>query len=363
MIFILSLFLLSSCGTKKSAPVPGGLLDTLNAMSASINSKDIKGFLKYIDSENKEFFAEEKHWFEDIMGLDIKNFSMEISSISQKDDGLLKVEMSQYGQLGESSFLIKCTGVFTKYGSLYKFSDLYFESMETEHFIIKYSPSLKKQAADFSVFIDDAYDWVKSIYGHVPEDKTVIKLYDNSEVFNWFIKPSISFDMAGWYEYPESIKINMSSMRNMHKDELRSRFEDVIAHELTHRTNMIESNNNIPYWMAEGIATYVQYGGEISREKPEMGLMALEKINLEQLRDPHEISNYYSSSYIYISRFIDKYGIGKLQSLLAGLKKYPVQEKTGGQSIEESNRIFHEVLGECLSISFWQLDKELAAYE
>lgn len=354
------ILIISSCAATASVSIPKGINDSLKSMAAGVNKHDMEGFLKFIDSGNKEFYSEEKHWFEDIMHLDVKNYVIQIEGVYIADSGVYKIDFSQAGLLEGNKFLIKSTGIFKKLDGIYKFSDLDFNNTSTDHFIIKYSPSLKKQAEAFSTFAEEAYGQVKKIYGTAPEDKTVIKLYDNAQIFNWYIKPSINFAMEGWYEYPESIKINLKGSSRYDAAELKSRYLASISHELAHRTSMIESNNNIPYWMAEGIATYVQNNGAFKTSKPEVDIKLLENVNLEKLSKPDAISAYYNSAYIGISKFIKKYGMEKLHDLLAKLRKYPIQQKTGGQAIPDNNRKFHEVLIKYMSVTFDQLDYELS---
>jgi hypothetical protein len=287
---------------------------------------------------------------------------MRILKDEKLDSDTYKLSIEEEYTLDGERIKLKFDAVFKKYDNTYRFYDLYFKTAESKYFTIKYAPSLIKQEAKLLVFIDDAYNNVKQIYGNAPEDKTVVKLYDNNAVFGAFIKPSIKFKMSGWYEYPESIKINMSSMldRVISDAAFHTTYLETLSHEMTHRINGQESNNNIPYWMAEGLATYVQNNGVLNKENPHHSLSELENINLEKLTDSQEIDEYYMDSYIYISRFIQKYGIDTLHQLLLEMGKYPIQESTAGEIYQESNRRFHEVVQKKLSLSRQQFEEVLS---
>lgn len=362
IILICLVALLSACASQSVDTQAEKSIDAvLKDMEQCITIMDREGFMRCIDRENMEFYAEELHMFQDIEKLDIKDFRLSRKKLTIIDDITCSVELTQSCKLDGNDRTINFKGVFRKSGTDYKFSDIYFDTIYTNHFIIKYSPSLKKQAEAIISPAEEGYQTLKKVYGNVPSGKTVIKLYDDNEVFNWFIKPSIGFKMGGWYEYPESIKVNMCPEILSRYDDVsfNKRFLDVLSHELTHRTNMEESGNNIPYWMAEGIATYVQNGGALNLSPPENSIEQLETINLEKLTKSEDISRYYSDSYKNVSEIINKFGIGKLHEILLELKKYPLQEKTGGESIKESNERFHKVLESSMSMTVKQFDEYL----
>jgi hypothetical protein len=355
------IILLVSCSTNFEAKIPVEMDNIIAAMSAAINTKDTQLYMECIDSKNPEFYAEQYHMFQDIQNINISDFKLIINGISMLDDDLYKADLEQSWNDNEGRHALKYQGIFKKINDSYKFSDLYFNYLNTEHYIVKYSPSLKSQADSLKTVVEDAYDIVNDVYGSVPKNETVIKMYDDNDVFNWFIKPSIDFDMAGWYEYPESIKINMSPGITKRYDDsnFKDRYLAVISHELTHRISTEESANNMPYWMAEGLATLVEHNGRLNLSKPQKNIEQLEKVNLEKLTDSKQISQYYMDSYINISLFIDRFGMDKLHDIIKGLGKYPLQQKTGGQSIDESNSIFHEVLKSSMSMTVEELDSLL----
>lgn len=353
---------LTSCSISQDKNLPDGIKSALDTISQSIKIKDKTTFLKCIDEKNREFYAEEKHMFEDIETLTLRDFKLEAEDFSIYDNNSYKVRLKQCYTLDGKSHTFGFSGIFRLSGDRYVFSDLYFDSIETVHFIIKFPPSLKNEGSIFADLSEKAYGIVKDVYRSEPSGKTVVKLYDNNEVFSFYIKPSVNFLMAGWYEYPESIKINLSPEVSGKNDEdvYKDRYLKIIAHELTHRTSIIESGNNMPYWMAEGIATYVEQGGPARDSNPQRTISQIEQINLEKLSERQDISMYYSDSYANISLFIKKFGLEKLHTIISKLGSFPLQEKTGGQSIDENNGKFHKVLKSVMSMTVEQLDRSLS---
>lgn len=334
-------------------------LDKLIAdLTTGISTKNSKLYMKCIDSENPEFYAEQQHMFQDTEALNISDFKLKASDSSKFDDGSWLVSFEQSWSIGGSSHRLKYQGIFKNINGAYKFSDLNFDSLITDHFIIKYSPSLIEQAKSLSTFVEEAYVNLKNVYDRVPAVKTVVKLYDDNEVFNWFIKPSINFNMLGWYEYPESIKINMNPTTPKRIGD--AKFKEVylgdISHEFIHRITIAESGNNMPYWMVEGLASYLGRKGKLDLSPPQKNIEQLEKINLDKLTDNTEITQFYKDSYLNICRLVDKFGVDKFYEILSELGKYPLQQKTIGQSIDENNALFHEVLKSHMSMTVEEFD-------
>lgn len=359
-IILTTIILIISLNIKRE-DVPRGIEISLDNITESVNAGDQGDFLNCIDENNREFFAEEKHLFQDMVLNPITDYKMTARQVKRLNDTEYIVRIKQsYTQGGDRSS-ISYDAVFKKYGEQYKFNDLYFKSIEKKYFTVKYQPSLEKEAVKLAGFIDEVHDNVRNIYGKAPEDKTIIKLYDSNEVFNALIKPSIKFNMAGWYEYPESIKINLSSkmVRLLPDNTFRDHYFTVLSHELTHRINSIESNNNIPYWLAEGLATYVENKGKPNTAAQARSIEELEKINLEELTDTAEIDSYYRDAYINTSLIIGAYGVESIYRILEELGKYPLEKSTQGVVYMESNRRFHEVIGKLYGLDIRKFDEKI----
>ena len=341
--------------------IPGGIRYAAASIAESVNRQDETRFMHFIDENNPEFYAEQMHLFRDLMELKVKEFKMTVGGGRALEGESYKVKVFQSFKVGDALEKLNYTAVFKRDGDTFKFSDLEFDVIDTKHFLILHSPALKKQAEDLSKTIDESYYTVLRIYGNAPPDKTVVKIYDDNRVFSMFIKPSIKFKMGGWYEYPESIKINMSSiLSRVTPAQINSEmYATVIAHELTHRINGIESNNNIPYWLAEGLATFVEHGGELNLEPPARSIMELEKINLEYLTDGKDINKYYTDSYKIVSRIIHKYGMEKIHEIMMELGKNPFNENTAGQSLMQSNKLFHRAVLAVFDMNVSQLNQVL----
>ena len=90
--------------------------------------------------------------------------------------------------------------------------------------------------------------------------------------------------MAGWYEYSESIKYIGAGQV------ISSGF----AHEFIHKATIKDSNNNMPYWFAEGLK-YITLRTIMQSWLKEMIIKELIDSNLEQLKDK-DVLRYFGSA-------------------------------------------------------------------
>ncbi|MDP4088630.1 MAG: peptidase MA family metallohydrolase [Bacillota bacterium] len=321
----------------------------------AVNKKDIEEFMNTVNTNDREYYAEERHWFQDIQVNDISGYKLEIVDITKEEEGSYLVDLNQTYTFGGKKKSLKYKAVFKdSEGGMTDFG-LDFKEKETDHFIIKYMEKSEKLAGDFSRAAEEAYAIVKSNYGKVPEDKTVIKIYDDMETLRQFVKLSFQWDMAGWYEYSEAIKfIGWSS-------EVRA---ESLAHELIHKVTIKDTNNNMPYWLAEGLAThYTEKPIKSGSLKKPMSIEKLESIDLEALTDNTEISSYYKSAQNAVELIIGKYGEKALRDILQELSKHPFQDHTGSEVNGKNIQLFDEASKKVLGKSTVELDNGLEISE
>jgi hypothetical protein len=307
----------------------------------AVEKKDLNRYMSTVNKEDKEYYAEQKHWFQDILVNDIKNYNLEVIDIEKKAEDIYLVNLKQQYSFQNKNYSLKYQAVYktTKTGTLD--SDLDFDTKETEHFIIKYTVTNKELSDKFAKAAEEAYEIVKYNYGKVPEDKTVIKIYEDMDTLKQFVKLSFQWDMAGWYEYSESIKF-IGAGSEAHPEAL--------AHELIHKVTIRETNNNMPYWLAEGLATHYS-GNKIvavsSRKKMNIGEM--QSTNLEKLTNMIDIMSFYDSAQEAVEFIISTYGEEGIDQLVLELSKYPFEDKTGSEvdkkNIETFNIVAQKVFG------------------
>lgn len=334
-----------------SQKIESAVKDIINTKVEAVQQKDIEKYLNTVNKEDKEYYAEQKHWFQDILVSDIQDYSLQVLKIEEKLENSYLVSLYQKYSYAGKKYDMKYKAIYKVIGADVFDCDLDFYIKETEHFTIKYSSKKDKLAESFAKAAEEAYDLVLENYGKVPEDKTVIKIYDNADFLRQFVKLSFQWNMAGWYEYSEAIKfIGMESEAKA----------GGLAHELIHKVTIKESNNNMPYWFAEGVAAY--YSGDNIINHParkRMSILQLENTDLEKLTNNLDIISFYGSAQEVIEYIISKYGEESIHEIIEELSKFPLEDKTGSEVYKRNIEIFNIVAKKVLDKTTGELDQEL----
>lgn len=321
----------------------------------AVASKDVKAFLSVLDPNQPELRAEQEHWFNDLIANDIHNYKLRIKSITAVNPDTLTADIEQtYTFKGqEHSLHFTERFVFTENG--WKDADILFNTISTDHFEIRYQSSAKGTAVAKEVAADaeTAYQNLMSKLPYDLDGKTVIKIYDDAEQLRQSVKLSYGWTFAGWYEYPESIK-----MTSEHGTDLP--YESLVGHELTHKATISWTKNNLPYWLAEGLA--VHYASPMPLFAKEdytyKSIAALEGVNPEALTDPKDVTAYYSNTAAIVSFLIETYGADKMKAVLNGLGKHPFAPGTVIDNDKQSQQRLNELLPAVFGKTVEQLDSE-----
>jgi len=314
-----------------------------------IKEENKEKYMETISKENTEYYWEKIHWFDDIISADIAEYSIEVLKVDKINDFKFRAHLLQKYHCNEKDYSLKYSNIYTIEDDKILDYDLDFKTIETEHFIVKYLGELELKDW-ICEEAEKGYSIATENYGEAPKDKTIIKLYDDRELLRQSVKLSFGWQFGGWYEYPESIKFLKLERETKH-------FSRGIAHELIHKITIGESANNMPYWVAEGLAEYFSKEDSIKDSyQPTFKLIELDKIDLENYEG--NVYEYYKSSRYYIDKIINKYGIDKVKEILKGLSEYGLQEKTNGEIYLENNKRFYEVLQKVLDKSFEEINTE-----
>ena len=341
-ILAILLMLLGGCATlhqRGDLPVKNveadAIIKLIEEKERAVNSKELGTFLEQIDQNNKEYYIEQKRWFEYYQSATASNYKLELVDIAKRDFDTYVTEVVQsyiYGPKRENrkaSFHLK----FVRTENGWKDSDLEFVEFESERFVIKGMKSIDPKAQmRIGQEAEDAYEKVVSLYGSEIDDKTVIKLYDDTHLIRELTKVSLErIRIVGWYEYQESIKLFVDRANS--KD-----LTALIAHELVHKQTLSQSNN-LCAWFAEGLAmyfgnfnvwgqTYIEKGW-LPKDKHIRSIKWLEKQDFEKLNEWQEIVLCYGISGMIVMHIEDEYGQGKSTEILNALKKYPQADGVG----------------------------------
>ncbi|WBW98124.1 hypothetical protein [Oceanirhabdus sp. W0125-5] len=325
--------------------------DFIKEQEQYIIEKNKEKYMETLSKDEEEYYWEKIHWFDDIISSDIEGYSLEVLKVEKVDDLKFRAELLQKYHCNEKDYSLKYANIYRIKDNKILDYDLDFKTFETEHFIIKYLGKLQLKEW-LCEQVEKGYNIATGNYGQTLKDKTIIKLYDDRELLRQSVKLSFGWQFGGWYEYPESIKF--LKLKNF-----TDYFKRGIAHELIHKLTIEEAANNMPYWLAEGLAEHFSKEEGIGdRYQPSYELIELEKIDLENYEG--NIYDYYESSRFYVERMIEAYGIEKVKEILKELSEYGFQEKTNGEIYLENNKKFHEVIQKVLGTTFEEMNAEFS---
>lgn len=111
---------------------------------------------------------------------------------------------------------------------------------------------------------------------------------------------------------------------------------------------MEDSNNNMPYWFAEGLTMYFanfhENGGDhlekgwYTKNDLKLPIKKLEQMDIETMSDNYDIGRYYGVSGIMI-KYIDlKYGRENLMEIIHEIGKHPYSENIKNQNFDKENQ-------------------------
>ncbi|PWK15585.1 S-layer homology domain-containing protein [Tumebacillus permanentifrigoris] len=292
----------------------------------AIQEKNVTKFLATIDPEKAAYKREQQHWFEDVVASPVTDYKLEIRDLVVTPPMAVAVSLVQtytlHGERYELPFQERYT--MTEQGWLD--SDLLFEKLIAQHFLIYYRDGDQATAEKVQADAEAAYTELQKRYPHEkPAGQLLeIKLYNDPELLRQSVKLSFAWQFAGWYEYGEAIKLSA-------KPGAQGFYQAKIQHEMVHELTIAQSNNNLPYWLAEGLAVYYsadeQFGVPVLPDTY-TSIADLETLNLEALTDSQEISQYYNQAGNIITFLADTYGEGVVRKLVQELGTYPYQDGT-----------------------------------
>ena len=322
-----------------------GISDTFKK---SIDGTDFYDtLLPFIDIEKPELSIETARRLKDIKQMGVSEIKFEIVDMKKGVEGLekddLRIKIRETYKKNNTTELLNYWADFKiKAGKAY-YSDLAFKQMEEGNITLYYDQSLSPISNKIFASIKASHEKVGDLLpGRT--DKIIVKAYSDRQIFSSFIKPSIGFDMMGWNEAGEAIKINFGliNWEGMGDPVLKKLLDSILIHESTHLISGVMSGNNMPYWFAEGLATYAE-NAPLSGA-PSVTLDDLATENIENITDGKLIKQFYLDSGIYIKAFVEKKGKDELVRLIKLMGEYPKNKEDAGSSMDASNKIFEEII-------------------
>jgi hypothetical protein len=225
-------------------------------MAAAVLAGDRDAYLALVDLSDPVFAIEHMRWADDWSSRSpVSAYSLELTDL-QLDNavatGLVTVQWAfDPSVVSEPSRITTFQARFTGGAGSWRYAGEDWASAEGTHFVLRVAPGLEAVVPDITDVLPGIYGDVTAEIGYEPSGTLEIKLYAdaNALVANTLLSlPTI----RGWNEPGEALKL-------VH-DPQGPPLSPTIAHELTHFVGFDRAGtqrSRMPWWLDEGIATYV----------------------------------------------------------------------------------------------------------
>lgn len=361
LLLLLVLFCLAGCTHKQGADtdIQGSVAQLVESKEQSVKNGDLKLLLSVLDPKDQELQTEQTNWLKDIQDNPIQDYSLKLLKLEKTGEGVYKAKLRQEYTRGQQHYRLDYYNKYLRAADQLVDGGNYFEVLQQDHVTIYYAPSAKELAQNTIESLNELYQKNIERWKLTPDRPIVIKMFDDIEELRQSIKLSM-WQCGGWYEYGESVKI-LTANRSMTKAQVLN----VVGHEMTHLFTVEKAGGNLAYWFSEGLATYYEGAGQQSARELEEAMKSklltideLERIELEKLEDPKQISNYYNNAHLIVAYLIEHYGEAKMMILLDELKKKPSFSGTTSENDQYYRAYLSELLPQVLGIKNYESFKE-----
>lgn len=213
-----------------------------------------------------------------------------------------------------------------------------YETIETEHYIVRFDPSKDRLLAVYmSRFLEDeVFPRVCQGLDYKPQQKTLIEIFNdakNTKGHGWFSARMVGLPYIGTVGACAGKMIAMASPDSIPEP---YNWAHVIRHEFVHVVNLQQTNFNIPHWFTEALA--VSYESEqrppewnqvLARRLAEENVFNLDNINYGFIRpkDQDDWTMAYCQAYYYSQFIIQEFGEDALQRMLAAYRDYQTTDE------------------------------------
>jgi hypothetical protein len=228
----------------------------LGRMAAAVLAGDRDGYLGFVDLSDPVFAIEHARWADDWSSrTPVSGYSLEVTDLEldgESATGLMTVQWAfDPNRISEPPRTTTFHARFTGGAGSWRYAGERWASTDVTHFVLRVAPGLEATVPDIADVLPGIYDDVTAEIGYEPRGTLEIKLYGdaNALVANTLLSlPTI----RGWNEPGEALKL-------VH-DPQGPPLAPTIAHELTHFVGFDRAGtqrSRMPWWLDEGIATYV----------------------------------------------------------------------------------------------------------
>ncbi|MCE9548299.1 MAG: tetratricopeptide repeat protein [Planctomycetia bacterium] len=238
-----------------------------------------------------------------------------------------------------------------------------YETIETEHFIVRFDPQKDAlQARALAQFLEEVYPKLTKQFGYSLPGKTLFEMFNkakNTSGHGWFSARTVGLPHVHTIAACVGRTVAMVSPSSMKKQFNWSR---VVQHEFIHVLNLQQTNYRIPHWYTEALAVY----NEGAPRQEEWNRMLLERVpagkvfNLNTINQgfihPESSDDWqmaYCQAELYAEYMLKQYGPDALAKLLAGyadnLSTTAAIQRAFGVSVEEFEKGYTKHLKELVA--------------
>lgn len=202
-----------------------------------------------------------------------------------------------------------------------------YETLETEHFLIRYDPQLDAVLARYAAQrLEEVYPEVCERMGYEPEGKSLFEIFNrakNTDGHGWFSARMVGLPKVHTIGACAGKMVALTSPSSVQK---RFNWARVLKHEFVHVVNLQQTNFNVPHWFTEALAVLLEdtprshtWNAMLARRVPAGEVFNLDSINRGFIR-PHSSEDWqmaYCQAEIYAEYMLDTYGDDAIAKMLA----------------------------------------------
>ena len=201
-----------------------------------------------------------------------------------------------------------------------------YETLETEHFIIKFDSSDRLLADYAGRRLEEAYPELCRWLDFEPPEKSLFEFFNkfrNTNGHGWFSARMVGLPYIGTVGACAGKMVAMASPNDMRQ---KFNWARVLKHEFVHVINLQQTNYNIPHWFTEALAVWSEgyprpqeWSELLARRAADGELFNLDDINFGFIR-PSSSADWtlaYCQAELYAEYIIETYGEEAIGRMLA----------------------------------------------
>ncbi|MFP6610866.1 MAG: tetratricopeptide repeat protein [Pirellulales bacterium] len=203
-----------------------------------------------------------------------------------------------------------------------------YETLETEHFLVRFDPKHDKiQARYIASYLEEVYPAVCEQLGYYPKEKSLFEVFNkarNTGGHGWFSARMVGLPHIHTIGACAGKMVAMVSPSAMDQ---KFNWARVVKHEFVHVVNLQQTNFTIPHWFTEALAVYNEgyprpqsWNQMLTRRVPVGKSFNLDTINLGFIR-PSSSEDWqmaYCQAELYAQYMLEQFGEDALAKMLAG---------------------------------------------